>query len=196
MQSDVVRLGLSRMGAELLLGAVVAAAFVHGRLAGAIALVAAIAGLGAGMRLSLIKARRPQRAAHLLLIGASLAACSLRLETLRHAEPSGASLAPAALLGAAAILDLTRERAVRIKEPLRTNPMSLLAMVAGAALGAVLGGLTLVRLTASVLAVALSLSLLTLSATFAGGPNRPVARPFDAAVLLVAGGVGLLALSF
>lgn len=190
----VVRLALGRLAVELGLGVAVARAFAGGRWAGAVVLVAALVGLTAGRGLSHNKKRRPQRAAHLTVIGAALAACSLRVEAL-SGEPTGASLAPAALLAAAAIWDLGRERAERLKEPVRPSPMSALALLGGAAVGAVLGELPVPRVTALVLGIASAAAVVTLSATFAGVPGRPTAKPFDAAVLIGAGLVGLLALS-
>lgn len=187
----VVRLALGRLVAELLFGLVIGRALGGGRWAAALVVTAALAGLTAGRAVSTSKRRRPQRAAHLTMIGAMLAGCSLRLEP---GTPSGVSLAPAALLTGAALWDLARERADRLKEPLRLSPMSALAVVGGGALGIVLGGLPVARVTALVLALAALAGVTTLSATFRGVPGRPTAKPFDAAALLVTGVVGLAAL--
>lgn len=190
MQTDVVRLALAALVTEILLGFSVGSALFEGRLPGALALVAAVVGLAAGVSVSLEKRRRPQRAAHLVLIGAALSVASLRAE-LRMGTPSGASLAPAGLLGGAALLDMLRERATRMKEPLRLSPMAVLAVLSGGAMAAVLEATSIAQRSATTLALAVASSALTLSATFLGGPNRPIARPGDAGVFL---GVGVSAL--
>lgn len=194
MQTEVLRLALGRLFAELLLGFVVARAIAEGRLAGALVAVAAIVGVIAGSSVSLEKRRRPQRAAHLVLIGAALSIASLRVE-MRMGTPSGVSLAPAALLGGAGLLDIMRERAARLKEPLRIPPMSVLSVFADGALNLVLEGASLARSSALALALALTASASTLAATFLGGPNRPIAKPFDAAVFVAAGLLSLVLLA-
>jgi hypothetical protein len=187
----VVRLSLGRLVAELLFGLSVGRALGGGRWAAAVVLTAGLLGLSAGRGVSRSKKRRPQRAAHLIVIGAALAACSLRLEA---GAPSGVTLAPAALLTGAALWDLARERAERLKEPLRPSPMSALAVLGGAAAGGVLGAAPVDRVTALALALAVIAATTTLSATFRGAPGRPTAKPFDAAVLVAAGAAGLIAL--
>jgi hypothetical protein len=188
---DVLRLGMGLLLAQLLLGLVLGAAMVRGPLVGGTVLLAAIAGLSAGLRVSLRKERRPQRAAHLISIGAALSALSLRMEQLSAPSPSGISLAPLALLLGAAIIDALRERAMRVRDPVLVSPFGVLAALAGAAMGVVLAPMPLTRLTGVMIAGAIAASATVLSATFFGGPGRPVARPFDAAVLYVAGAVSL-----
>lgn len=189
----VLRLSLGRLVIELLLGLAVARAFAGGRWPGAVVLVAALVGLTAGRGLSLNKKRRPQRAAHLTVIGAALSACSLGVEA-RSGAPTGATLAPIGLLAGAAIWDLARERAERLKEPLRPSPMSALTFLGGAAAGVVLGAMPVARVTGLALALAVLAAMVTLAATFGGVPGRPTAKPFDAAVLIGAGALGLTAL--
>jgi hypothetical protein len=187
----VVRLALGRLLAELLWGVAVGRALGGGRWAAALVITAGLLGLSAGRGVSRSKKRRPQRAAHLIVIGAALAACSLRLE---GGVPTGGTLAPATLLVGAALWDLARERAERLKEPLRPSPMSALAVLGGAAAGGVLGATSVARVTALALALAIAAAMTTLSATFRGAPGRPTAKPFDAAVLVTAGALGLIAL--
>jgi len=187
----VLRLALGRLLAELLFGLALGRALGGGRWAAAVVITAGLLGLSAGRGVSRSKKRRPQRAAHLTVIGAALAACSLRLEA---GAPSGVTLAPAALLAGAALWDLARERSERLKEPLRPSPMSALAVLGGAAAGGVLAAAAVGRVTALVLAVAIASAITTLSATFRGAPGRPTAKPFDAAVLVTAGAAGLIAL--
>jgi len=177
--------------AQLLLGLLLGAAMARGSLIGGVVLLAAVAGLGAGLRVSLHRERRPQRAAHLISIGAALSALSLRMEQLTAERPSGISLAPLALLLGAAIIDVSRERAMRVRDPMQVSPLGVLAALAGAAMGAVLAPMPLPRLTGVMIASAIAASGMILGATFFGGPGRPVARPFDAAVLYVAGAVAL-----
>ncbi len=193
---DVLRLGLGLLLAQLALGLVLGAALSRGPLIGGAVLLSAVAGIGAGLRVSLRKERRPQRAAHLVSIGAALSTASLRSEALTTSTPSGISLAPIALLLGAAIVDVLRERAMRVRDPMRVSPFGVLAAVAGAAMGAVLSPVPLPRLTAIVLALALATSATILAATFLGGPGRPVAKPFDAGVLYVAGALGLALLTW
>lgn len=194
---DVLRLGMGLLLAQLLLGLVLGTSFARGPWIGISVLLAAVAGLGAGYRVSLRKEHRPQRAAHLISIGAALSALSLRMEPLTAptSRPSGISLAPVALLCGAAIIDVFRERAMRVREPLRVSPFGVLAALAGGAMGAVLAPIPLARLTAVVVALAMGASGVVLAATFFGGPGRPVARPFDVVVFYAAGAVGLGALA-
>jgi hypothetical protein len=72
--------------------------------------------------------------------------------------------------------------------------MSALALLAGAAIGLVTAELSAPRVTALALAFAALAATVTLAASFRGVPGRPTAKPFDAAVLVGAGLVGLVAL--